>query len=146
MQVYQQFGADVVPPTRSFIKNETPAQVFSCEFCEFFQSETLLKIKLWQRCFLINFEKFFSLQLHWKWDFATAVFWWTLRNFSSCNFDKNDTAPQVFSCKFWEIFHPLTSWKSKLNPRFIPVNFAKCLRTPWLWTIYKQLLLMYDYY
>ena len=29
MQVYQQFGFDIVPSACNFIKNEIPAQVFS---------------------------------------------------------------------------------------------------------------------
>ena len=37
MQVHQQFDADIVLPACKFIKNETPLQVSSGEFCKFFQ-------------------------------------------------------------------------------------------------------------
>ena len=36
MQVYQQFDVDIAFPACNFIKNETPAQVFSGEFANFF--------------------------------------------------------------------------------------------------------------
>ena len=42
----------------AFFKNETPAQVFSCKFCESFQLATSLKAILWHKCFPVNFAKF----------------------------------------------------------------------------------------
>ena len=47
----------------SSIKKVTPAQVFSFEFGEIFQSANLLKKKLFHRCFLVTFERCFSLEL-----------------------------------------------------------------------------------
>ena len=44
----------------NFIKNEALAQLFSWEFCEFFQSATLLKTRLHHMCFLVNFAKIFK--------------------------------------------------------------------------------------
>ena len=43
MQVYQQLDIDIVPPACNFIKNETPAQMFPCEFCVFFSACNLNK-------------------------------------------------------------------------------------------------------
>ena len=63
MQVHQQFDADIVSPVSNFIKNKTAAQVLSCELCTFFQLVSLLKPRFYHKCFLVNFEKFFSLQL-----------------------------------------------------------------------------------
>ena len=33
MEVYQYFDVDIVPPACNFIKDKTPAQLFSCELC-----------------------------------------------------------------------------------------------------------------
>ena len=57
MKVYQQFNIDIVLPVSKFIKNKTPAQVFSGKFCEFLQPVTLLKTRLQQRCFPEHFVK-----------------------------------------------------------------------------------------
>ena len=80
-QCYQWFDVDAVPPSYNFIKNYTPAKMFTFEFCGFYEAAALLKKKIWQRCllhgtffksrlqhrcFLMNFEKFFSLQLYEK--------------------------------------------------------------------------------
>ena len=54
VQVCQQFDVDIVPPASNVIKNETPTQVFSCGFFEFFQSATLFKAMLLHRCFPVN--------------------------------------------------------------------------------------------
>ena len=71
-------NAEYIYPTRNFIKDETPAQVFCCGFCEFLQPVTLLKTRLQRRCFLANFANIFS----------------------ACNFNKNETTAQVFYCEF----------------------------------------------
>ena len=63
VHVNQQFDVDVVSPYCNYIKNNTPAQVFSYKFCEFFQPTTLLKTRPTHRYFLVDFEKFFGLQL-----------------------------------------------------------------------------------
>ena len=59
----------------NFIKNEAPAQVFSCEFWEVAQSTTLLKPRLWHKRFLAKFETF----LHWLHS-TTGVFLRILQN------------------------------------------------------------------
>ena len=64
MQMYQQFHVDIEPLACNFIEIETPAQVFTCEFFDFFQPVILFKRRIHHRCFLLNFEKFFSLQLY----------------------------------------------------------------------------------
>ena len=46
MQMYQQVDVGIVLPTRNFIKNETVAQEFPCEFCEFFQPVHLSQTRL----------------------------------------------------------------------------------------------------
>ena len=61
--MYQRFDVAVVSPVCNFIKNETLTQVFSCEFCELFQPETLLKTRLQHRCFPVSFEKLLSTTL-----------------------------------------------------------------------------------
>ena len=60
---HQRFDVAVVPPACNFIKNKTPAQVLSFEFRKFPHSIYLLKTRLRHRCILVNFDKFFSLQL-----------------------------------------------------------------------------------
>ena len=62
MQLNQAFDVDVVPPTCNFIGNEILARVLSCEFLKFLQPLTLLKTRLRHSCFLMSFEKLFSLQ------------------------------------------------------------------------------------
>ena len=42
----------------NFIKNETPAKVLSRAFWNSFQPATLLRTRLWHRCFPMNFTKF----------------------------------------------------------------------------------------
>ena len=64
MPLYQQFDVDIVPAACNFIKNEAPSQVLSCEFCEFLQPLTLLKIRLQPRCFLVNLDTFFNQRLY----------------------------------------------------------------------------------
>ena len=81
MQVYQQLDVDIVPPICNFIKNETPPLVFSCEFFEFFQPVIWSKTGAQHKCFLVNFEKFLSLQLYWKQNSSAGVFLWILQNF-----------------------------------------------------------------
>ena len=87
-----------------FIKNKTLTELFSCEFCEFSQLVILLKARLQRRCFFVKFQKFFNLQLYWKWDSSTSVFLRVLRNFSTCHIIKNETPAQVFSCEFCKVF------------------------------------------
>ena len=58
MQVYQQFDANIVPPAYSFIKIETPAQVFSCEFWKKKSACIFIKSEIQLRCFPVNFAKF----------------------------------------------------------------------------------------
>ena len=43
MQVYQQLDIVIVPPACNFIKNEAPAQVYPCKFCEFFSACNFIK-------------------------------------------------------------------------------------------------------
>ena len=43
MQLNQRFRAERVLPDCNFTKSETPAHVFSCEFCESFKPIFLLK-------------------------------------------------------------------------------------------------------
>ena len=74
MEVYQQGDVDIVPSICNFIKNETPEQEFSQEFCKFFQPVTLLKTELQHICFSVSFDKFFSVQLYQKRDSSTGVF------------------------------------------------------------------------
>ena len=66
MQLNQAFDVDVVPPTCNFMGNETLARVFSCEFSKFLQPITLLKTRLRHSCFLVSFEKIFSLVFYIK--------------------------------------------------------------------------------
>ena len=77
MFVYQQLDVEVLPPACNFFKNETPAEAFSQEFCDFFQSVTLFETRLRYRCFLTNFAYF-----------------------SACNFIKIETPAQALSCGF----------------------------------------------
>ena len=60
MYVYQQFDVDIVPSTCSSIKYETPAQLFSCEFWEIFQSASLLKTRPCHRGFPVSFANIFK--------------------------------------------------------------------------------------
>ena len=63
MQAHQQFNVDIERQAWNFVKNETLAQVFFCGFYEFFNSPILLKARLQRNCFLVNFEKIFTLYL-----------------------------------------------------------------------------------
>ena len=47
-QVYQQFDVDIKAPAWSFIKKQTPAQMFSRKFWEVFHPATLLKTSVAQ--------------------------------------------------------------------------------------------------
>lgn len=55
--VYRGFDVDVVLPACNFIENYTLAQTFFFKFCEFYQAADLLKKRIWQRCYLVNFTK-----------------------------------------------------------------------------------------
>ena len=86
-----------------FIKKETLPQVFSCEFCEIskntFSTEhlqttlldlvekpqpaTLLKKRLWHRCFPVNFTKFLRTiwsRTRWYFDFSFAYLLYTTKH------------------------------------------------------------------
>ena len=65
-----------MPEACSFIKNETQAQVFSCEFCEIFKNtfftehprttasvEMLFKADLWQSCLSKEFSSFLQINI-----------------------------------------------------------------------------------
>ena len=65
MQVYH---VEVVSPVCSFIKNETPAQAFSCEFWENFQPVSLIKetpvqvlycefCKMFKNTYIVNYQR-----------------------------------------------------------------------------------------
>ena len=84
MQVQQQFDVGIAFPGCNFLKNHNPAQVFSCDTCEFFQPVILLKARPHHRWFFVNFETFFSPQLI-----------------------KNNTLAQLFYCQFLEFFQAL---------------------------------------
>ena len=60
----QQSDVDIVPPALNFIEQKTPADIFSFEFRNIFQSVTLLNTRLQHKCFLVNCNKFFNLQLN----------------------------------------------------------------------------------
>ena len=57
MLAYQQLVIDIIPTDCNLIKIEIPAEVFSCEFCEFYQPATIFK-RFQCRCFSVNFAKF----------------------------------------------------------------------------------------
>ena len=81
MQVYQQFDFDIVSIVCNFIENEIPPQMFSCEFCYFFQPVTLTKTRPQHRCFLMNLEKFFKLHFLLKTTLRHRYFLANLQNF-----------------------------------------------------------------
>ena len=92
------------PKAWSLIKDENSTQVFFCKFCKIFQPEILSNIRLLQSCFLATFYKFLSLQLYQKLDSFTGVFFWNFRNFSVCNFTKNEIPAQVSSYELCKLF------------------------------------------
>ena len=57
LPVYLQFDVVIVPLVCKFIKSETLAELFSCEFYDFFLAAALLETKLRHRCFPVNFTK-----------------------------------------------------------------------------------------
>ena len=65
LQVYQQFDVGFALPVSNFIKNET---------AKFFQPINLIKTRLQHSCFVVDFNKNFSLQLYQKRDPSTGVF------------------------------------------------------------------------
>ena len=104
MQVHKQLDVNNMLLACKFIRNETPGQVFSCKFSELSQLVTLLKRRLQRRCFNVNVENFLSLQLYLKRVSGISVFLRILRNFTACNFIKNETPTEVFSCEFCKKF------------------------------------------
>ena len=84
--------------TCNFIKKETPAQVFVCEFWEIFKN-TFFKEHLRRTASekkLNDFTWFLYVI------FITYFKRWCLRP-QACNFIKKETLTQVFSCEFCEI-------------------------------------------
>ena len=64
MKVNQPFDVDAAPLACIFVKSQIPAQVLSCEFCNFFHPATLLKALLQRRHFIVNFLNIFNLELY----------------------------------------------------------------------------------
>ena len=85
----------------NFIKKETRAQVFSCEFCEIskntFSPATLLKKRLGHRCFPVNFVKIlrtpFLIEHLWRLLLAS----WDIGQYVYCNY----LLFSLWSNKFW---------------------------------------------
>ena len=82
MQVHQQFDVDIEHQACKSVKNETQVD----------------------RCSLVNFANSLILQLYWKQDSSTIVFYWIVRKFSPCNFLKSDTQAKVFPCELSKVF------------------------------------------
>ena len=105
----------------NFIKIETPAQVFCCDFCEFFKSNT---------GFLsLNFENFFRIYFlyrgsHQRCSMKKGV----LENFTK--FARRHLARVSFNKVAG--LRPSTLLKKRLWHRSFPMNFMKFLRTLFL--------------
>ena len=78
-----------------------PKDKCKCINLQFDGSYTWDRLQLRHRCRLAFFLDFFNLQLYYKQDSTTGVFLWILR---TCNFIKNETLAQGFSCNSFTKF------------------------------------------